>query len=146
MIITSKEKNYKMKKILNALSIAVVLAFGAMTTLVALPTYAVEGKDDKPAAAASSGADKAQEGLDGIKGNNNVDLMGSVRTILSAVFVALGVVAVVVIIIGGINYTISQGDPGKVKKAKDTILYGIVGLVISLSAFAIVQFVLNAMK
>ena len=52
--------------------------------------------------------------------------------------------AVVMIIIGGINYALSQGDPGKVKKAKDTILYGIVGLVVSLLAFAIVQFVLQA--
>ena len=50
------------------------------------------------------------------------------------------------IIIGGINYALSQGDPGKVKKAKDTILYGIIGLVVALLAFAIVQFVLSAIS
>ena len=47
------------------------------------------------------------------------------------------------IIIGGIQYSTSAGDSGKVKKAKDTILYGIIGLVIALLAFAIVNFVLT---
>ena len=49
------------------------------------------------------------------------------------------------IVIGGINYALSQGDPGKVKKAKDTILYGVIGLVVALLAFAIVTFVLQAL-
>ena len=40
----------------------------------------------------------------------------------------------------------SQGDPGKTKKAKDTILYGLIGLIVCLLAFAIVQFVINAMQ
>ena len=55
----------------------------------------------------------------------------------------VGVIAVIMVIIGGINYTTSQGDPEKIKKAKNTILYGIIGLIISLLAFAIVSFVLN---
>ena len=38
--------------------------------------------------------------------------------------------------------TLSAGDSGKVKKAKDTILYGIIGLIIALLAFAIVNFVI----
>ena len=54
----------------------------------------------------------------------------------------LGLVAVIVIIIGGINYMTSAGDAGKVKKAKDTILYGVIGLVICVLAFAIVNFVI----
>ena len=36
----------------------------------------------------------------------------------------------------------SAGDPGKVKKAKDTILYGVIGLVVCVLAFAIVNFVI----
>ena len=54
----------------------------------------------------------------------------------------LGIVAVIMVIIGGFTYMTSQGDPGKTKKARDTILYGIIGLVIALLAFAIVNFVL----
>ena len=47
------------------------------------------------------------------------------------------------IILGGISYATSQGDAGKVKKGKDTILYGIIGLIIVLLAFAITNFILN---
>jgi multisubunit Na+/H+ antiporter MnhB subunit len=58
----------------------------------------------------------------------------------------LGFVAVVVIILGGVQYTTSSGDPAKVKKAKDTILYGIIGLVVALLAYAIVNFVLSSLS
>ena len=75
---------------------------------------------------------------------NNTDLTTTVQGIINTVIFIVGMLAVVMIIIGGINYALSQGDPGKVKKAKDTILYGIIGLVVSLLAFAIVQFVLSA--
>jgi hypothetical protein len=53
-------------------------------------------------------------------------------------------VAVVMIILGGVSYATSQGDASKVKKGKDTILYGIIGLVVAILAFAIVNFVLQA--
>lgn len=71
------------------------------------------------------------------------DLTESIKIILSAVIGVLGLVCVVVMIIGGINYMTSTGDAGKVKKAKDTILYGLIGLVVCVLAFALVQFVIN---
>ena len=48
------------------------------------------------------------------------------------------------IIYGGIQYTTSAGDSGKVTNAKNTILYAIVGLIVSILAYAIVNFVTNA--
>jgi uncharacterized membrane protein YjfL (UPF0719 family) len=47
------------------------------------------------------------------------------------------------IIVGGIKYVISNGDSSKVKSAKDTIMYSVVGLVVALLAYAIVKFVLT---
>ena len=70
------------------------------------------------------------------------DLLGTVRIVVNVILAVLATVTVVMIIVGGINYSTSQGDAAKVKRAKDTILYGIVGLVIALLAFAIVNFVL----
>ena len=75
--------------------------------------------------------------------NGNNDLQGNVIGILNAVIGVLSFVCVVVIIIGGANYMTSSGDAGKVKKAKDTILYGIIGLVVCVLAFAIVNFVIS---
>ena len=88
---------------------------------------------------------KAQEGVNKIDPQNGegTGLTDSIKMIINGVIGIIGAVAVIMIIIGGVNYTTSQGDPGKVKKAKDTILYGIIGLVIALLAFAIVNFVLG---
>ena len=72
----------------------------------------------------------------------NTNLSTSIVNILNGVIGILGIVAVVVIIIGGIGYMTSAGDAGKVKKAKDTLLYGVIGLVIVVLAFAIVNFVI----
>ena len=74
-------------------------------------------------------------------GQDNLET--SIIGIINAIIAVLGIVAVVVIIIGGISYMTSSGDAGKVKKAKDTILYGVIGLVICVLAFAIVNFVIG---
>lgn len=76
-------------------------------------------------------------------GYSGANLRNAVVGIINGVIGVLGLVAVVVIIIGGINYMTSAGDAGKVKKAKDTILYGVVGLVICVLSFAIVNFVIS---
>lgn len=74
------------------------------------------------------------------------DLNSIIAIIINTIIFVIGMIAVVMIILGGITYATSQGDPSKVKKGKDTILYGIIGLVVALLAFAIVQFVLNAIN
>jgi hypothetical protein len=62
---------------------------------------------------------------------------------LSFVFALLGVIAVIIIILGGFQYITSQGEPQKTAKAKDTILYAVIGLVVSILAWSIVNFVLD---
>lgn len=70
------------------------------------------------------------------------DLIPTVQGIINACIAALGIVAVIVIVIGGVLYMTSTGDAAKVKKAKDTILYGLIGLIICVLAAAIVNFVI----
>jgi len=69
-------------------------------------------------------------------------LTDKIAGIVNAIIGVLGIVAVVVIILGGISYMTSNGDATKVKKAKDTILYGVIGLVIVILSAAIVNFVI----
>lgn len=76
-------------------------------------------------------------------GGGGGDLMDWINTIVNVALGVIGVVAVVMIIVGGIQYTTSSGDAGKVKKARDTIMYGVIGLVVALLAFAIVNFILS---
>lgn len=80
-------------------------------------------------------------------GDKQDTLQTNITSIINGVIGALGIVAVIIIIIGGVSYMTSSGDAGKVKKAKDTILYGVIGLVICVLAFAIVNFVIaNILK
>ena len=57
-----------------------------------------------------------------------------------------GSIAVIFIIVGGIQYATSAGDDGRVQSAKNTILNAVIGLVITVMAYAIVNFLLNIFK
>ena len=70
-------------------------------------------------------------------------LDNALTVILNGIILIMGIVAVVFIIIGGVNYMTSSGDANKTKKAKDTILYAVIGLIICALAFAIVNFVIG---
>lgn len=67
----------------------------------------------------------------------------TVGNVVGGVLMLAAVVCVVFIIIGAINYTLSLGDASKIKKAKDSIMYSVVGLVVVGLAFFIVQFVIG---
>lgn len=75
---------------------------------------------------------------------NGGDLPETIINIISVIIGVLGIVAVIVVIIGGILYMTSTGESGKVKKAKDTILYGVIGLIVCILAFAIVNFIIRS--
>ena len=66
-----------------------------------------------------------------------------IPNITNTLLTAAGIIAVIMIIVGGIMYSLSAGDSKKAGTAKDTILYAVVGLVITLLAGAIVNFVLG---
>lgn len=73
-------------------------------------------------------------------------LLGEKGVITGAVQIMIifaGVASVIMIMVGGFKYITSNGDPSKVSSAKDTILYSVIGLVITIMAQAIVSFVIN---
>lgn len=69
-----------------------------------------------------------------------------VGNIISGALLVIGVLCVVFIIVAAIEYIISRGDAAKIKKAKESIIYAVAGLVIAGLAFAIVQFVVGLFK
>ena len=70
---------------------------------------------------------------------------GVFKQITNVVLYIVGVIAVIMLIIGGIKYVISGGDAKKVTDAKNTVLYAIIGLIIAFLAFAIVNFVITSL-
>jgi hypothetical protein len=68
---------------------------------------------------------------------------GFITTIVNVFSIIVGVVAVIMIIVGGFRYITSGGDSNNISSAKNTIIYAIIGLIIVALAQFIVQFVLN---
>jgi hypothetical protein len=63
--------------------------------------------------------------------------------LLNGLFFIIGVAAVVTIIIAGFTMTAAGGNPSTIAKAKNMILYSVVGLVVAVLAFTITQFVIG---
>lgn len=143
-----------MRKVKNIKALALALAVALSGIAMAAPTFADAGGIE---GCACNGNDIANTVVKNVSqcrmycktvqyGNDDTDgtkAQSTVKTVLQIVIGIIGILAVIMIILGGIQYTTSAGDTAKVTKAKNTILYGIIGLVIALLAFAIVTWVLG---
>lgn len=100
-------------------------------------------------ASSSVSALTLQEGAEAARCNGcPKDLFGDngvFKQITNTILYIVGIVAVIMLIIGGIRYVTSGGDSKKVTDAKNTVLYAIIGLVIAFLAYAIVNFVISAL-
>lgn len=63
--------------------------------------------------------------------------------IINTLIFVTGSISVLMIVIGGLRYATSGGDQGSITSAKNTILYAVVGLILSVMGYAIVNFVLS---
>jgi len=79
--------------------------------------------------------------IDDIKNPSTGGLFSLVASIIRYILYAVGILAVIMIIVGGMRYATSAGEAEKVKKAKSTLLYSIIGLVLALLAATIIQVV-----
>lgn len=100
-----------------------------------------------PAYVSADAVSDAQQGVSDIGGNegsNAISLESRIKTIVNILLFILGAIAVVMIIIGGIRYATSNGDSSAITSAKNTILYSVIGLIVAILAYAIVNFILDA--
>ena len=126
------------KKGFQALLIVPVLALGASLVAPVLQPVDANAAFDQ---GLKDGADSAQ-GKD-----QQADLFGPegiFKTITNVLLFIIGAISVIMLIIGGIRYTTSNGDSGAVTNAKNTILYAVIGIVVALLAYALVNFVITS--
>ena len=69
---------------------------------------------------------------------------GIFTTLSNVMLFLVGAVSVIMVVVGGFRYVISGGNTTNVGAAKNTILYAIVGLIISMLAYAIINFVIGS--
>jgi hypothetical protein len=91
------------------------------------------------------GGQTAQTNFQGTTGLGSKDLRQTIAGIINVVMGFLGIVAVVIILIGGFIWMTAGGNEEKVKKAKALIFQGIIGLVIILASYAIATFVISSL-
>ena len=70
--------------------------------------------------------------------NNN-----TIHTILAYVFALTATIAVLMIVIGGFRYITAGGDPNSTAQARKTVLYAVIGLLVTMAAYSIVTFVVG---
>jgi len=91
-----------------------------------------------------SAQDQVKKGIDNAGGTvNNFNIGTAITNIVNIMLYALGAIAVIMIVVGGIRYTTSNGDSNGIQSAKNTILYAVAGLVVAILAYAIVNFVVS---
>lgn len=87
-----------------------------------------------------------RNGVDSAKGDGSADKVDDpnslVKTVVNTILYVVGILSVIMLIWGGINYTTSAGDSNKVTTAKNTIIYAVIGLIVAIFAYAIVNYVL----
>lgn len=75
-----------------------------------------------------------------LKSDNPAELIGFfIRGIMGLV----GSIALVMFIIGGLMWLTSGGNPDKIKKGRDIILWSIIGLIIIFASYTLVDFVIS---
>ena len=89
-----------------------------------------------------------REGIDATNDDpsSSADLNDVFKTVVNVLLYVIGALSVVMLIFGGIRYTLSAGDSNKVTAAKNTIMYALIGLVVAFLAYAIVNWVLGSIS
>ena len=125
---TKNRKKTNLKIIL-----ALVICF-LSTLFIPIKTLAISSLEAGVLAARTDSQPENIFGLDGV-----------FTTISNTLLYIIGVLSVLMIIVGGIKYVLSGGKESSVTKARNTILYAIIGLVITLLAYGIINFVIESL-
>ncbi|MEO5950683.1 MAG: hypothetical protein ABIQ04_04500 [Candidatus Saccharimonadales bacterium] len=118
----------RIKQYIMAIAFFVTVALGAAMPVSAVNVFNGCTADPGSTVCSAAGTDKADS---------------MIKIVINTLIYAIGIASVIMIIIGGLRYTLSGGDSSSTKGAKDTILYAVIGLVISIMSFAIVNFVVG---
>ncbi|MBI5230527.1 MAG: hypothetical protein HY981_04495 [Candidatus Magasanikbacteria bacterium] len=124
---------------MNTKKIAAAFATGALTLLMAAPVFA----DPVPPPISQGDALGVNYGV--YTGLGQKDIRVTVGNIINVALGLLGIVAVVIILIGGFEWMTAGGNEDKTGEAKKRIIAGVIGLAIILSAYAIAKFVINSL-
>lgn len=123
-----------MKKSIISIAIMTCAVFGASV----LSTASLSGS---ASAQVSEGINTATTSE--MKGKSIDGKDGLIKTVVNVLLWAVGILSVIMIIFSGFRYITSAGDASKTKSAQSTLIYSVVGLIVAIMAYAIVNMVTN---
>jgi len=123
-----------MKKSIISIAIMTCAVFGASV----LSTASLPGS---ASAQVSEGINTATTSE--MKGKSIDGKDGLIKTVVNVLLWAVGILSVIMIIFSGLRYITSAGDASKTKSAQSTLTYSVVGLIVAIMAYAIVNMVIN---
>jgi len=136
------------KQYLSAALIVPLLALGSGAAAVIVPSAVANAStDDLSLANGAKSAQGNDQGGDAqcLFGTEDGCSGGGVfKTITNVMLFIIGAISVIMLIVGGLRYVVSGGDSSAVQNAKNTILYAIVGIVVAILAYAVVNFVISS--
>ena len=123
-----------MKKSIISIAIMTCAVFGASVLSTASLPGSVSAQVSKgiDTATTSEMQGKSIDGKDGL-----------IKTVVNILLWAVGILSVIMIIFSGFRYITSSGDASKTKSAQSTLIYSVVGLIVAIMAWAIVNMVIN---
>jgi hypothetical protein len=119
------------------ISLGLIAGFGLLSPLAV-------GAQSNPANLQDQCASEEAKKTDACKNIGNADLTAFINTVVNGLLYVLGAMSVLVLVIAGIFYTTSMGDESIIKKAKNALIYSIIGLIVAVLSYAIVNFVIGA--
>ena len=123
-----------MKKSIISIAIMTCAVFGASV----LSTASLSGSASAQVSEGINTATTSEMKGKSIDGDN-----GLIKTVVNVLLWAVGVLSVIMIIFSGLRYITSAGDASKTKSAQSTLTYSVVGLIVAIMAYAIVNMVTN---
>ena len=123
-----------MKKSIISIAIMTCAVFGASVLSTASLSGSVSAQVSKGIDTATT-SEMQGKSIDGDK--------GLIKTVVNVLLWAVGVLSVIMIIFSGFRYITSSGDASKTKSAQSTLIYSVVGLIVAIMAWAIVNMVIN---
>ncbi len=88
---------------------------------------------------------KFEKTVNSTGGSEATALPALIKNTINILLYVAGVIAVVIIVVGSLRFVTSEGDAQAANKAKNSVVYALVGLVLAVLAYAIVNFVLNGL-
>ena len=122
----------------------ILITFGLIIAIIGSFITAAGIYENK--AYADSAADLIKQGADSTGQQDSRSAGDIAKDVVNIMFFIVGVMAVIMIIWGGIRYVLSAGNSTTLTSAKNTIMYAVIGLIVAILAYTIVNFVINTVS